>query len=550
MKKTILGLSFICLPLAYSMPARVNPDVGSFLNIGRGYDMVSGNTAANCIVPQDPKPVSGGVAEVSAHLRYIKDYESLAKSLEISSSTHVKIGMPAYKFNLDATSKFFSELKIDETSLYFMVEISIKMPMEQISKVRIDEDYKKLLEGDRGVEEFRDVCGDEFVDAIQKGGKLYGLVQIKTRSEEDRRQIELVINGKLGKSFSTGLSLRQNLMEITTNHAYELFFSQVGGVAENLPLSLDGFDELFKQAQEFSKKVAVNEAGVIILASTVSYKQAINYPRGVSPIRAADKVNTVEKYSQFRFHIIKTLHYLDSVVMNPDDYEPVDERMFEKINKIRDQYLRNMEIINEFADNCFYDIKDCKVPASTDGFILYESPKIKRKDGRVAVENPSTVKRPEEEVCIKYLYNEKSGSVCGLADIKRGTGEVCGVESYNIRTDSRCGTMRDYIKQEYDPGYRNCLPGRENMPVDQSLLSRYFPENEWECYRGGDQSICQNRGSGHWWILCKGEVAKTCRRAEFGVEKYKECLHPSFGVTYNTCRHESFGLEKCLEWKK
>lgn len=144
-----------------------------------------------------------------------------------------------------------------------------------------------------------------------------------------------------------------------------------------------------------------------------------------------------------------------------------------------------------------------------------------------------------------------------------GQGEVCGVESYNERTDVNCGKTKDYIKQEFDPGYRNCQIGSENVNAELAnnlgLFDRFFPESEWNSctnYRGKQgksgemyyQSTCQNRSSGHWWVICKAEVAKTCRLPEFGVEKYKSCIHPSFGVTYNTCRNESFGKENCLEW--
>ncbi|MBF0315379.1 MAG: hypothetical protein HQK52_18305 [Oligoflexia bacterium] len=81
---------------AHSMPARVDPDVGSFLTIGTGYDLVTGSPMADCIVPAKTEPVSNGVGMVTAHLTYINDYESLAKSLEINSSAKLKLGMPMY----------------------------------------------------------------------------------------------------------------------------------------------------------------------------------------------------------------------------------------------------------------------------------------------------------------------------------------------------------------------------------------------------------------------------------------------------------------------
>ncbi|MBF0365188.1 MAG: hypothetical protein HQK50_06430, partial [Oligoflexia bacterium] len=97
-KKLALLSSFLFIShSAYSMPARVDPDIGSFLVIGTGYDLVTGSPMADCIVPTKAESVSSGVGVVTAHLTYINDYESLAKGLEINSSSNLKLGMPMYK---------------------------------------------------------------------------------------------------------------------------------------------------------------------------------------------------------------------------------------------------------------------------------------------------------------------------------------------------------------------------------------------------------------------------------------------------------------------
>ena len=174
-------------------------------------------------------------------------------------------------------------------------------------------------------------------------------------------------------------------------------------------------------------------------------------------------------------------------------------------------------------------------------------------------EHPScgvlSYKLKESEFCPPRDYKWGKGPVCGVELYKLGRSAACGVVKYKEKQDLLCGVHKDYLEQGYDPGFRNCWVGRENVsPVastDKGLWDKFFPAADWDCPRDSryiaGQSICQNKHSGHWYIICKGDVANTCRRSEFGIEEYQQCRAPGHGVeTYLPCRDKSFGVETYL----
>ncbi|MBF0316455.1 MAG: hypothetical protein HQK52_23770 [Oligoflexia bacterium] len=461
-----------------------------------------------------------------------------------------------YKSSLNASAKFFSEQKIEDESIYFMVEVTASMPMEKIKKVKIDEDYEQLLLEQYGAEEFRQRCGDEFVDAVQRGGKLFGLVQIKTHSQEERKKIEIAINGNVGKTFTAAMSLKQAVQEIVKSYRYDMFFFQVGGIVKKIPLSTEGFDELFEQAQDFAKDLVNNNAGALILASTAPYTQAINYPRTAPPMRVDNKATVVDSLGALRFSILKTLRYLDDVIANPQNHEKYDSNMSIKLGEARDRFLKNMNVLMSFADDCFYDINKCREPAKTDGFDMTAAPQIERLDGVV---DPGTAKtKITEKYCRKYQCKEGTGSVCGIIGFISKRDPVCGVELYKEGKDEKaCGAEEIEGLNLPDNGtMRFSCHTSKDMP-NPTLGPRGFcprlgfEKGYWKYIN--DSAHTPNGGScprgnrSVFALVCT--KTKTCRHEAFGVESYKECEHPTFGSRYGTCRHESFGnTGECLEW--
>ncbi|MBF0365187.1 MAG: hypothetical protein HQK50_06425 [Oligoflexia bacterium] len=420
--------------------------------------------------------------------------------------------------------------------------------MEKVKKVKIDEDYKQLLLGEGGAEEFRLRCGDEFVDAVQRGGKLFGLVQIKTHSQEERKKIEIAINGNVGKAFTTSFSLKQAVQEIVKSYRYDMFFMQVGGMVKKLPLSTDGFDELFEQAEDFAKDLISNNAGALILASTAPYTQALNYPRSVSPMRIDNKTTVVDRLSAFRFSIQKTLNYLNDVITNPRSYKEYDSTISKQLNAARDRFLKNMDILMNFADDCFYDIKKCREPARTDGFDMTKAPVVER----IGTEDKKT-----EKYCKQWLYKEGTGPACGILGYLSKRDPLCGPELYKEGKDEKiCGADEVMGLALGEGPLRYACHTSQTMPnptlgPNKICPQMGFEKGYWKYLDASGHtpsgSGCPARNKFVFALTCT--KTKVCRHESFGVETYKSCEHPSFGPPrYGTCRHESFGQETCLEW--
>ncbi|MBF0359725.1 MAG: hypothetical protein HQK49_01880 [Oligoflexia bacterium] len=581
--KLLIFTTLMALSAEALCMADVSPHIGSRLTFGVGYDSVSGGSAGTCVEVVEAKPISQGMAAVSAELKYIEDYKSLAESLNISSTTNLKIGIPGYNMTVNGTAEFFKQQKIEEHSVYFMIKIIVASPVEKMSSVKLKESYVSMLKGSDGASTFRERCGDEYVVGLQKGGALYALTQVKTKSEEEKKALEITIRAKVGSFINSASSMKSALDLIVKDKQITTFIYQEGGLIDNIPFSLNDIGLLFEHAKVFAKNIRENGGGTPILSITESYKFLDNYPREASPIRVSQKQKIVESLSNQRYNALGIINRLEYILGNQELYL-LNDKLIVELNATRDQYAKNLDIIANLADDCFYDIEKCRLPLTTDGFVLAKVPEVNTKNSSKfeeknclewlykekedAICGVAHFNKARKEVCGVELFKQGNGSVCGVAGFKRGRSEaICGVELYNERKGSVCGNTDAvfngsmYITTNNpnhpipDPSFTCSRAGYDGGYAERGTFSDFTNTLEYRqyCFRF---KTCRHESFGPEIIReCEhpsfGVIYNTCRHENFGPELFKECEHENFGVASNkSCRNEKFGKEKCLKWQE
>ncbi|MBF0316160.1 MAG: hypothetical protein HQK52_22250 [Oligoflexia bacterium] len=553
--------------------ALVDPNTSApMLTFGRGYDSVSGDTRGYCIQLQPQKTTASGLASVDAELLYIDNYELLARSLDISSSTNIKMGMIGT--SLSANAKFLKNQRYENHSLYFMIKVTVTSPVEILENAQLADSYVNMLKG-RGANvaaEFRKRCGDEFVVEMKKGGAFYALVQINSKSKEDKEKLAVTIQGKIGSYASSSNQLQMAVDEIRKDHEAHVFIHQTGGLMEKIPFTLNKIEEMMEYASAFADNINKNGGGVPILSTTERYEQLSNFPYDVAPIYVENYQEIIDQLSSNRYISLDKVHELDYILNNQKFYQ-LDSDLIKNLNSVRNQYVANLNIITKIAGECFKNIEKCRLPSDIEGFSLPEIPEIKLKttDARNCIQwlyhekadsicGPKSFKVDQGAVCGVKSYNEGSSSVCGIKGFNKGRGNACGVETYIEKRNPACGISEfvyigelDYddnpnddsacIKRGYDKARINTV----NIEVNERwgltyvlYCARYLscrtPANGIEAYKE-----CSHPDF--------GTIYNTCRHSNFGVELYNTCAHESFGVAeYKTCRHESFGRQECTKY--
>lgn len=522
-----------------SLLSNLDPNLGSQLVMGTGYDTLSGDVKGDCVIRSVPQITSEGLAAVTAELKYIDSYKKLGESLEISAATNVKLDIAAYNLTLSGVAKYFREHMLEENSIYFMIKVLVACPKEKMLDVTLKPEFVSLLKGSGGNEAFRKTCGDEFVVTTQKGGIFYALVKIETKDENDKRLVELAIRGSVGIFSTAGegiFKFQERINSIIKDRKIELFIHQEGGIIDDIPFSIYDIENLLNHAKKFAKNIRNNGGGAPILSIAEPYTNLINYPREASPIRTGHKQNVIKILSNNRYDFLEKITHLEFILKNPQVFmlpsDPTElNSLFSLIQTVRDQYVKNLSIMANFADDCFWDIDKCRLPTKEDGFLFPSLPIIKKKES-IGITNAP------EEICLEWLYKEGKSEVCGVKEYHLGRGPICGVEKYNEKRNELCGI--ELYHEKRDPS----ICGITLLLLSMHECEDYIKKGQnWITWQG---SSCVSKNacrSPHFGV----ELYKACRLPQFGVENYNLCTHPIFGVKeYSSCRHISFGKERCI----
>ncbi|MFN8370293.1 MAG: hypothetical protein U0T83_06675 [Bacteriovoracaceae bacterium] len=543
------------------------PEVG--MDVGYGIDIGTSEVMGKCVEHDGVKQVADLRGQkVKFSFLKIENKDELIKEVNISASAALKSTF----FKVEGKSKYFEEIKINQYSLYYLVKLDVLNNTNIIQNPRLTKSAWDLLQS-KGTIPFIKKCGQEFINTYTSGGRFYALIEIKTKDQSDLKQIEAQFNGSLIANKTTvGVSFQTLLRNISSSRMIYINMYAEGGGIKN---SSDP-DKILDLINEFNENVFKGFA-VPIIASTTKYER-IDLPTEITPMDTYNQQDVLDKLVEYRNKYLQNLDNVDYILKNQNQFVEVD---IVGLNKTANLVRSELNKLKRYYTKCIDNYTQCVFPED----LTYPE-----------MHYPKRVAGSAEEFCKDPIYKEKSDPICGVKTYKWGSGEVCGVLRYkrgsgevcgpllfrnssseacggvvyNEKADYSCGKEYNYIVQEYDPGYRNCIDswGRINISTDETynnnIRETYFPKNQWTCdafdrvhrvmvndgdyrvlpYQSNGQTICTNKSTGHQWILCKGDKPLKCRKPEFGIERTDSCRHPSHGVeVWNTCEDKSFGVE-------
>jgi hypothetical protein len=321
------------------------------MSYGVGFDSVSGDVRGDCVIltdPESPAGVSG--QEVVFKLRQITSSSELSKELNISVSASLK----AQFGKVSAKASYASQQNINQFSIYLVAQVSVTNPTRRMRNVKLTDEAWNLLEV-KGTEKFRDRCGDEFLSGITTGGQYTAVLQITTRTEEEKTNVSVSIRAKgTGGTWKAGADFKLALDKISQEHEVEVTSFQQGGDTATIP---DTVEEIIERAVNFPGQVEGDKA--FAYSAFFQEYSTLNLPDGMNPIDVEEQKRVIDKLGEYYNSYSDVLSSIEYVFKNSDQFVAFDaDALNQKANEIRGILNR----LVESASNCFDNYKSCKLP--------------------------------------------------------------------------------------------------------------------------------------------------------------------------------------------
>jgi SepF-like predicted cell division protein (DUF552 family) len=336
------------------MPVR-EFDQNQGMAYGVGFDSVAGDVRGDCVLRTEPEsPVGVSGQEVVFKLRQITSSTELAKELNISASASLK----AQFGKVSAKASYASQQNINQFSIYLVAQVSVTNPTRRLRDVKLTDEAWRLLEV-KGVEEFRERCGDEFLSGITTGGEYLAILQITTRSEEEKQNVSVSVRAKgTGGTWKAGADFKLALEQISKEHEVEVTSFQQGGDTATIP---DTVEEIIDRAVNFPQQVDGDKA--FAYSAFFQDYNSLNLPDGINPIDVEQQKRVIEKLADYYLSYSDLLNSIEYIFKNSDQFVAFDlTALNQKANDVR----KTMNSLIESASNCFDDYRSCKLPDALD----------------------------------------------------------------------------------------------------------------------------------------------------------------------------------------
>lgn len=516
-KKIIFGLMTLTTLNAMAAPIEVD--------LGRGvlsYDLSSG-VKDRCITLENSDIATNDVRKTNFALELVKSKEELFDKI-ISSSK----GEGSY-LSLSASAKvdFVRERKWNYNSVYLWIKASRVTNKLKITKdnLLLREESQNLMQDSRFL--FSEVCGDKFITETEMGGEIFGVIEVKTDSFQEKQTLETQVEagGKFKIGSAKGSSEYKRVIEILKEkYNLDIKFLHIGGRILDVPQNEEGLLEVASQIEEITDAHPVAVGRITRDYTTVS--NSVFDPNSSRVRERQDIVNTAEmKLKDSRSLFANGLY----VLTNPKDFIMIGfdkEILQNELNQL-EAYTWKLKRLRDSA----YSFSE-----QVDKDILFQMPKVHLPKKKLWERNKPLNAKCEvrtSSLCGVSKYQTKESSYCGVKSPKTGTGPVCGA-TYKEGKAAECGvhTYKE-ARSEF------CGVERFNQCHSSSC------GKNWD----GSRKRCRHSSCGvESYNLCRNkehgvEEYNTCRSANFGIEKYETCANREFGFNFNSCEHFSHGPE-------
>jgi hypothetical protein len=228
-----------------------------------GVDTPSG-APCNVAVTGTPSTIPGaGGGIVDFHLTRVSSFEDFLSQLGISAEASGGFGL----FSASAKMDYAMQCKIQSNSLFMLVTVKVTQAAMDIKEPRIVKEADDLLANGQ-MEEFRHRYGDMFVRGLITDGQFYGLIEIKTRTTEQRESVAVKIEASYGGFFDSSFQYNKTqAQEDGVDSARVLCHIEGGDINAAIPVTAEA---MLERARTFPCEITGRAIPYVGLLSSYS----------------------------------------------------------------------------------------------------------------------------------------------------------------------------------------------------------------------------------------------------------------------------------------
>lgn len=300
------------------------------VTIGRGYDVLRSQLRGDCTeLVGNPTAVAGQRVELS--LTEISSEQDLASALNVSASA--KYGP------VSGAGTLIREQRINTYSAWILISLRVKVRSESLTPTRLRETDLRLLR--TNYVRFREKCGDSFILTRAIGGEFSALVEIKTRSQQDKTELSAKIQGGQGL-FSGTTEGKNKLEQLLKDRSYRVNVVRGGGDGA---LSINA-EELLKAILQFPSQISARPPEKLLTYSVVVQDYlTLDLPPGITAATFSnrEKLNFIDEADasvrSIRQHAADIRYVLD----NPEQFTGPDIAGLQRALSAHEGQVRSVE---------------------------------------------------------------------------------------------------------------------------------------------------------------------------------------------------------------
>lgn len=358
------------------------------MTYGRGIDSLTGRNRGMALQAADAQSVPGaGGQKVRYYLNKTESVRELEKSLGLHAEVNAQFGL----FGASAKFDFAESSAFNSYSVFLVARVEVENAFQQIIDPNLDAAATKLLE-QGNVDRFREQFGDAFVAGLKTGGEFCAVLELRTESTTDQRELSAKLSGSYALAASGEVAFTERMREATSNRFLKVSMYQAGGNETSVTSSVD---EILARVKDYAAAVEVEP--VPYAALLLDYG-TLDLPSGPNVVEVETARTVLVQFARQRTTLLALLNDVTYVRENQEQFVAPD------MTALNDLAAVIADKLNTLTDNASVAVSDPASATYVDvGIPAFVAPV--RKDGASPVdpeEVPDLVGYSQYEIFGKY----------------------------------------------------------------------------------------------------------------------------------------------------
>jgi hypothetical protein len=327
-------------------------------DIGIGVDVTSGSPMNTVVAGVADTVNNAKGAAVDINVSRVETTDDLEKALGISAEA--SYGCGCFGAGISARFSFAQESKVQTTSLFLAVTVSVELASLSVDKPKLDPDAEALVGNPAA---FATRYGNMFVREISRGGIFVGMIRIETEKVEESQDISADLGGGYGL-FSAGLKTKMSDISKKYKSKIKIHMYHEGGPVDLQITDPNDPMQILENANRFLQSFQ-NSPDEMARPYSVSLAP-ISIANGALPPNAADIQNaqTVLVYcAKRRSGILDQLNLLDYMNDNQAKYDVSNGATWASVQTALQGFQDDLDLVGACASNAINNVLNARMPS-------------------------------------------------------------------------------------------------------------------------------------------------------------------------------------------